>query len=58
MVKVLEFLEEHARLCRKYGMFIGACGCCDSLWIVEEGMPFQDTVEEHIEHLRREVEAW
>ncbi len=29
----LAFLKEYVSLCRKYKLTLGACGCCQSMWI-------------------------
>lgn len=28
-----EFLKEYEKLCKKYNMYIGGCGCCGSPWL-------------------------
>ena len=33
MDKVKEFMEELSKLSVKYGLYIDACGCCNSPWI-------------------------
>lgn len=34
MEKVIEFLKEYEELCKKHDMWISACGCCDSPYLV------------------------
>lgn len=48
------FLEEYEAVCRKYGVYVGACGCCDSPWLVdvEDEEWKDDPTKEHLEHLR------
>ncbi len=33
--RVEAFLKEYDKLCEKYGVSIGACGCCDSPWVAD-----------------------
>lgn len=33
--KKLNFLMGLAKLTKKYGISIGSCGCCDSMWLTE-----------------------
>ena len=47
------FIREYEALCRKYNMYVGACGCCNSPWIVRAWD--QKEIEDHIEHLREEA---
>lgn len=35
MKKIEEFLNELTELTNKYGLYISACGCCNSPWIVD-----------------------
>ena len=50
--RYMNFLREYEKLCRKYGVYVGACGCCDSPWIV---LAKDETdIDLHIEHLIRE----
>lgn len=51
------FITEYETLCRKHGLYLDCCGCCDSPWIVKTGDPdaFYN-LEEHIAHLRKEAE--
>ncbi len=34
-VRIKLFIEEYDSLCRKHGFYIGACGCCDSPWVID-----------------------
>ena len=45
MTKEEEFLEEYKALVEKYGIAIGACGCCGSPWLTK-------TDDAEIDHLR------
>jgi len=47
-----EFLKEYEALCKKYGLFVSACGCCDSPWVVVADS--EKEIDEHIEHLREQ----
>ena len=47
-----EFFEEYEALCRKHGLHIGACGCCDSPWLVKVD---EQTLPQYIEHLKRHL---
>jgi hypothetical protein len=40
----LEFIEEFKKLCVKYGLLIGGCGCCDSPYVYK---PTEVIVENH-----------
>jgi len=31
--RVRNFLREYYQLCRKYGLIVDACGCCESPWL-------------------------
>ena len=46
--EILDFLEEYRKLCEKYNLSIGACGCCNSPWVVS-GDPY-------IGHLKSELD--
>jgi hypothetical protein len=46
------FLREYEALCQKYGLFVEACGCCDSPWIEEAD---EGERAEHIAHLREQA---
>jgi len=48
------FLREYEKLCKKYGVFIDACGCCNSPWMVLAKDELD--IDLHIEHLIREYE--
>jgi len=52
--KVEEFLKEYQYLCNNYGLYIHACGCCSSPFIVEKEEKHE--IEEHINHLKKEYE--
>lgn len=47
------FLVELRALYEKHGVFIGACQCCNSPWVVE---PFEGswTLDDAVEHLRKQ----
>lgn len=55
------FLMEYEDLCKKHGMIIDACGCCNSpsittkeqivSWDSDNDSPFETTLAEHIKHL-------
>jgi len=30
-----EFLDELTKLSQKYGIYVSACGCCNSPWLLE-----------------------
>lgn len=41
MERIIEFLKEYEELCKKYDMWISACGCCNSPYLVtraDEGL--------------------
>ena len=40
-----EFLIEYEKLCQKYQMGIGSCGCCSSPFLEKEG---EKTIKERI----------
>ena len=52
---VLAFLMEYRELCERYGLMIGACGCCDSPWVKKltpedaEGDQFNVSHWKHLE---------
>lgn len=33
MEKIISFLKEYEEICKKYGLYIDACGCCDSPYL-------------------------
>jgi len=45
------FLSDYKKLIEKHGIYVGACGCCDSPWIVTIDY-LGKTIEEIIEHCR------
>lgn len=45
-----QFLREYEDLCRRHGLMVEACGCCDSPWIEPVVVPQE--LEEHLQHLR------
>jgi len=45
-----DFIKELEALFRKYRMTIGACGCCNSPWIVEAEN--DEDIEFSIKHFR------
>ena len=50
---IYSFLNEYRKLCRKYGFYIDACGCCGSPWV--EVALTDDEIERHIEHLKKQA---
>jgi hypothetical protein len=48
-----EFLREYAALCRRLGMMIEACGCCQSPWI--EPVETAEELDQHVLHLRQQA---
>lgn len=54
MSNVEVFLSLYEGLCRKYGLHISACGCCQSPWVVETKAVITegDALQEHLRHLR------
>ena len=47
---IKEFLEEYEALCRKYGICLESCGCCDSPWIDNDAS--EGDIDSALEHLR------
>lgn len=45
------FLEEYEQLCRKHGILVGSCGCCESPWLVVLSKDWEDELKDHIKHL-------
>lgn len=57
--KLNKFLEDYKELCEKHGLFIDACGCCRSPWVVHNNDEKRSTkfvpkksIEDNINHLR------
>ena len=53
------FLVEYLELCTKHKTTVGACGCCNSPWIIgpdgsETEESWNKEIKEHEEHLRKE----
>ena len=58
------FLVRYEALCREFGVFIGACGCCGSPWVTtatpqddESARKFKesdDAIDANIKHLGAE----
>lgn len=43
--RLMTFATEYESLCRKYGLQINACGCCNSPWLTEiDGVPAEEPV--------------
>jgi hypothetical protein len=42
-----EFLAEYGALCRKWGLYISACGCCDGPWVNQV-----EDLDMHLRHLK------
>jgi len=51
--KMINFLKEYFELCKKYDLYIGACGCCNSPWVTSS-LSQMDLVD-HIVHLCEEA---
>ena len=51
--KTIAFLKEYKALCEKYKLFISACGCCDSPWLITIGN--DKDINEEIKHLIEEL---
>jgi len=47
--RFLNFLKEYEELCRKYGVYVSACGCCLSPWMVLAKS--EKEIREHIDDL-------
>ncbi len=54
-IVVHHFMQEYEAMCRKYGMVITACGCCDGVHLVETGTNSTELAE-NFEHLYKHVE--
>lgn len=54
--KVIEFLKEYKRICEKFGIVIGACGCCNSPWLT---VPYDEDndIPWQIKHLLEEYNS-
>jgi len=50
--KFLAFLDKYEELCKEYGVYVGACGCCNSPWLVKG---YEKEIEEHITHLTEQL---
>jgi sugar phosphate isomerase/epimerase len=51
--KVEQYLTRYAALCRKYGLYVGGCGCCGTPFLVED--PDEDDIQENVDHLLRDL---
>ena len=51
---IFDFLGEYKELVKKYGFYIGACGCCGSPWLVSVKV-IEEVPEELIRHLLFEM---
>ncbi len=52
--RIFDFLGEYEELVKKYGLYIGACGCCGSPWLVSMKV-IEEAPEELIRHLLFEM---
>lgn len=52
--RIFDFLGEYKELVKKYGLYIGACGCCGSPWLVSMKVNVK-APEEIIRHLLFEL---
>lgn len=52
MNRLKNFLTELAELTEKYGLSIGACGCCGSPWIVD--LKLDETVADGLSYDAKE----
>jgi len=50
------FLYEYRAVCEKYGVYIQACGCCDSPFLSDLSSEYAEGIDEIIRHLRVEWE--
>jgi len=48
---IQKFLEEYEQICKKYGIYIEGCGCCDSPYLVILGEDSE--LKKNIEHLKK-----
>jgi hypothetical protein len=52
------FLKDYLEICNKHHGYIGACGCCDSPWMIvweehDKLDDWEESIKEHEEHLRK-----
>jgi len=47
-----EFIEKYRELATRYGLYVGACGCCDSPWVTDIGPSSKLELDDHIKHLQ------
>ena len=52
-VRLLKFLKEYYRICKKYNIIVNGCGCCSSPFITDVKYKFdvEDEIRWQIEHL-------
>jgi len=43
------FIRDYKKICVKYGIYVSACGCCDSPWM--NGVSKPKEIKRHIKHL-------
>ena len=48
--KLKSFFKEYQKICKKYGYFVTACGCCDSPWILDGD---EERLQIHFCHLKK-----
>lgn len=54
---MIEFLDEYKKLCLKHGVFLDACGCCNSPWVTKVDPTEDNELETHFKHLERELDT-
>ncbi|RLG42596.1 MAG: hypothetical protein DRO05_00535 [Thermoproteota archaeon] len=52
MKRMKKFFNEYKKICQKYGVYVGACGCCDSPWLVESDN--EEEIKYHLIHLKEQ----
>ncbi len=55
------FMKDYERIVRKHGVYVGACGCCNSPWLVSrDEWPSEDPethIEANIEDLNEDADS-